>query len=182
MVTATPRIAILAACGFGLAACSSMPAWMQQEPPPPPRPSTVALQIESQPAGAEAQLSSGQTCKTPCSIEVPPAELSVSFSLRGYQPQTVPIRVIDGDTGEPRAPGTGQPGDRLDPNPVSVTLNRVAPRRAAPRPAPQAAPRAAPSAPASRPAARPAPMAPAAPVPEAAPASPWPPPPAPSER
>ena len=165
------RIAVIAACGLSLAACSSMPSWMQFDLPKP-APSATTMQFESEPAGAEAKTSSGQSCRTPCSLAVSASEFTVSFSLQGYQPQTVPVRVVassetgtEGETGAPR----------LVPNPVFVELQPGgAPARRAPavaqkpkpkpKPATSSAPRTAPTA-----------MAPSAPAPEAAPASPWPP-------
>ena len=164
------RIAAIAACGLSLAACSSMPSWMQFDLPKS-APAATTMQFESEPAGAEAKTSLGQSCRTPCSLAVSANEFTVSFALSGYQPQTVPVRIVsstevtvEGETAPPR----------LVPNPVFVELQPggVPPRRPAvaqnkpkPKPAPKpAAPRAAPTA-----------MAPSAPAPEAAPASPWPP-------
>jgi hypothetical protein len=167
------RIFVIAACGTSLAACSAMPDFMQFDVPKP-APAATTMQFESEPAGAEARTSHGQTCRTPCSVAVSSNEFTVSFSLPGYQAQTIPVRVVAptesrdiGSEGESAPP-------RLVPNPVFVELQ--------PLPAPpQAARRAAPPAkPKPKPAARPAPtasVAPAAPPPpEAAPASPWPPP------
>jgi hypothetical protein len=75
-------------------------------------PQSETLAIESEPAGAEAKTSLGQSCRTPCQIAVQPgSEFSVTLALSGYQPQTVSVR--------PDAEGTTP---RLAPNPVSVTL------------------------------------------------------------
>lgn len=158
------RVIALAACGLSLAACSGMPSWMSLDTPGflKPTPTTVNMQFESEPAGAEARTSLGQACRTPCSIAMTPSEFSVSFALPGYQPQTVPVRVV----------ASAEDDARMVPNPVFVELQSMAPpppvrkrpvakkKPAAPRPAPAAA---APQAP--PPAAAPAP----------APASPWPP-------
>jgi hypothetical protein len=168
------RIVVIAACGLSLAACSSMPSWMSFDLP---KGSTAAtsMQFESEPAGAEARTSLGQTCRTPCSLAVAANEFTVSFTLPGYQPQTVPVRIVNstetGTDGEANPP-------RLVPNPVFVELMPAgAPPPAARRSAPvaQAKPKPKPAPAAQRPA--PTAMAPAAPAPEAAPASPWPPPP-----
>jgi PEGA domain len=71
-----------------LAACSSMPENFL-----PSAPSTMAVRLESEPAGAEASTSLGQSCRTPCSVAVAPTgEFAVTFSLNGYQPQTIPVR------------------------------------------------------------------------------------------
>jgi hypothetical protein len=165
------RIVVIAACGLSLGACSSMPSWMQFDLPKG-APAATTMQFESEPAGAEARTSLGQSCRTPCSLAVDSSEFTVSFALPGYQPQTVPVRVVAptdsrdaGNEGESAPP-------RLVPNPVFVELTQAgAPPR---RPAPVAAAKPKP-----RPVAvvRPAPtaMAPSPPPPEAAPASPWPP-------
>jgi hypothetical protein len=158
------RFLVLAACGLGLSGCASLslPSWMSLDSPAP-TPTATTMQFESEPAGAEAKTSDGQSCRTPCSLAVTSSEFTVTFSMTGHQPQTVPVRVV-GDADPNEAP-------RLVPNPVFVELRPTAPppkaRKPAPRkPKPAAAPRPAPTA-----------MAPAQPAPAPAPASPWPPPP-----
>src|SRR5688572_10172346 len=112
------RAFAIAACGLSLAACSSMPSWMQFELPRA-APAATTMQFESEPAGAEARTSAGQSCRTPCSLAVASPEFTVSFTLPGYQPQTVPVRVVastdpvDADVGQSGGP-------RLVPNPVFV--------------------------------------------------------------
>ena len=164
------RIAVIAACGLSLAACSGMPSWMQFDLPKP-APAATTMQFESEPAGAEAKTSLGQSCRTPCSLAVSDNEFTVSFTLQGYQPQTVPVRIVTST--EVNAEGETAP-PRLVPNPVFVELQ---PGGAPPprRPVAQSKPKPKPKPAAPRPA--PTAMAPAAPAPEAAPASPWPPPP-----
>src|SRR5436305_7654411 len=112
------RVIAIAACGLSLAACSSMPSWMQFDVLSKSAPSTTSMQFESEPAGAEARTSLGQSCRTPCSLAVSANEFTVTFALAGYQPQTVPVRVV--------APGDGSDADmpRLVPNPVFVELTR----------------------------------------------------------
>jgi hypothetical protein len=99
-----------------LAACSTtMPSldFMKSAP------QAESLAIESEPPGAEAKTSLGQSCRTPCQLSVQPgSEFSVTLALSGYQPQTVSVR--------PEAEGaTAAP--RLAPNPVHVDLQAVAP-------------------------------------------------------
>ena len=55
-------------------------------------PSATTMQFESEPAGAEAKTSLGQSCRTPCTLAVTANDFSVSFALPGYQSQTVPVR------------------------------------------------------------------------------------------
>jgi hypothetical protein len=181
------RILAIAACGFSLAACSTVPGWMQFGPSTG-APAATTIQFESEPAGAEARTSLGQTCRTPCSVAVAGDEFTVSFTLQGYEPQTVPVRAVtsnervDYDAGQ-----TG--GPRLVPNPVFVELEPAAPpppptarRRTSPPPtARPTAQRPPTTQPQRTPTAQRTPAAPRAPsgmtpAPAPAPASPWPPP------
>src|SRR5260370_26419197 len=92
-----------------------------------PGPATQVLRIESEPPGADARTSQGQTCRTPCELTVPTDnELAVTVQMTGYQPQTLPVRV-DGKGGD----------SRLQPHPVYVELQPAPPVRPA-RPAPPA--------------------------------------------
>src|SRR2546430_11209861 len=104
-------------CGFMLAACSTtMPSldFMKSAP------QAESLAIESEPPGAEAKPSLGQSCRTPCQLSVQPgSEFSVTLALSGYQPQTVSVRP---EAGSPTAAAP-----RLAPNPVHVDLQAVAP-------------------------------------------------------
>src|SRR5882757_4593415 len=116
------RVIAVLACGLSLAACSS---WMPSMPSMSflkPSPTSEALRIESEPPGAEAKTSQGQSCRTPCEVVVQTgSELSVMLALNGYQPQTVSVR--------PEAPPPAQRdsgpvagGSLLSPNPIYVEL------------------------------------------------------------
>jgi hypothetical protein len=59
------RFVAIAACGLGLSACSSMPSWNPFDLPKA-APAATTMQFESEPAGAEARTSVGQSCRTPC--------------------------------------------------------------------------------------------------------------------
>lgn len=167
------RIVAIAACGLSLAACSSMPSLPSFELPRS-APAATTIQFESEPAGAEAKTSTGQTCRTPCALSVASSDFTVSFALPGYQPQTVPVKITQ--VNEPPDPNTGEtPAARLAPNPVYVELQPAAPPATARRPAP----RKPAAAPARAAAPRAAPQAAPPPAPAPAPASPWPPPPPP---
>jgi hypothetical protein len=174
---------------LSLTACSSMPSWMQPTTTQP-APAATTMQFESEPAGAEARTSFGQSCRTPCSVTVAGNEFTVSFSLPGYRPQTVPVRMTAASEDSREPTSEAEPtGARLVPNPVFVELQPITPppaarKKAPPKRKPAAAttakPATSPAKPAAKPAARPAPPPPpAAPAPEPAPASPWPPPPQP---
>jgi PEGA domain len=157
------RVIAVVACGLMLAACSAtMPSldFLKSAP------QSETLAIASEPPGAEAKTSLGQSCRTPCQLSVQPgSEFSVTLALSGYQSQTVSVRPeVDGST------------PRLAPNPVQVALQAVKP------PKKPIAKQKTPVATAARPAAPP-PMASAAPTAAAATAAPSlvPPPSAPAE-
>ncbi len=133
------RIIVIVAAGLGLAGCSSfsMPEMFKSPPP------VVTVQLESLPPGAEARTSTGQSCKTPCSVSLSAENtFTVTFSLPKYQSETVQAQVI-------RDPAN--PGATVDPNPVYAELQPAAPTKghkappkAAPKPKkPKAAPAAA---------------------------------------
>ena len=132
--SAMNRIIAILACGFTLAACSmSMPSldFFKSS-------STEVLRIESEPPGADAQTTQGQSCRTPCELTVSAGEeFGISFALNGYQPLSMQIRSEAG-------------GTRLQPNPVYAELQAVkapakqksAPKRAAKRTVAASAPAA----------------------------------------
>src|SRR5262249_52992918 len=84
------RVIAVTACGLAVAACStSMPSMDFFKSTPP----TEVLRVESEPPGADARSSQGQSCRTPCELTVQAgSEMTVSFALAGYQPQTVQVR------------------------------------------------------------------------------------------
>lgn len=148
----------------------------------------VPLALESEPPGAEARTSLGQTCRTPCSLALPASgDISVSFTLQGYLPQTVPVHLLL--PSDPRSDPNAVTDAQFRPNPVVAALEPAPPPPTAKRqrPASKPKPRAAAKPAAARPAASP-PAATAAPpatpgmipgsVPTSPPpGSPWPPPP-----
>jgi hypothetical protein len=168
------RVIVIAASGLALAGCTSgggtnFDFWPKFEPTP------VSVQFQSEPAGAEAKTSVGQSCQTPCALAMAPdKDFSVTFSLAGYQPQTVPVQVNKPEPGSEDATEAG-----LAPNPVAVEL-KAAPKGPAKRtPAKKPATTASAAKPAAaKPAAAPKPTAaPRQPAPTTAPAAtdPWPP-------
>jgi hypothetical protein len=149
-------------CGFALAACSfSMPSFDFFKSGP----TTEVLRIESEPPGADARTSQGQTCRTPCELTVPTdSELAVTVQMAGFQPQTLPVRadLKGGDS-------------RLQPNPLYVELQPAAPiKPARPAPPPKRKTSAAPAAPRPQTQAA-APASSTGTFPGATPGYPWPP-------
>jgi hypothetical protein len=132
-------------------------------------PAKDTVRFESEPPGAEAKTSSGETCRTPCALAMPADKpFTVTFTLTGFQPTTEQLQLTSmGD-------GTSQ----LRPNPVLVNLTPVPPpkskkkvrrKKTATKPAPKPKPSVAKPPPAATSA--PPPMTPA-PQPQAT--SPWP--------
>ncbi len=118
------RVLAIVTGALALGACSSSSDWLDGLKPGP---SLDTVRFESEPPGAEAKTSNGQTCRTPCALALPTdAPLTVTFSLTGYQPES--------ETVEPIAQ-TGSP-PQLRPNPVLVELTP-----APPQPKPAAKPR-----------------------------------------
>ena len=166
------RVFVIVASGLALAGCASGSDWFPKFEPAP-----VSIQFQSEPPGAEAKISAGGSCQTPCALSVAPdKEFSVTFSLAGYQPQTVPVQLT-----KPQGVETA-----LQPNPVGVELAaapKTPPKRSTrrsaattPTPKPAAARTAAPRPAAAAPAAAPRPAAAApAPAPTAPAADPFPP-------
>lgn len=134
------RVVVIVASGLVLAACSStdLPSWMKVDMDAfKASPPMDTVRFESEPSGAEARTSTGQTCRTPCALAVPASgNMSVTFTLNGYRPETETLELITND---------GTPN--LRPNPVLVELTPAPPKLTpAPpkkKPAPKPAPRAA---------------------------------------
>ena len=114
------RVIAVVACGFTLAACTaSLPSLDLFRSSPP----SEALRIESEPPGAEARTSQGQTCRTPCELTVTGVgDVSVTVALGGYQPQTVSLRSERSES------------PKLSPNPLYVELQLVPPAPGKKRP------------------------------------------------
>ncbi len=104
---------------LGLASCSSvaMPGFDSLKP----KPTTTLLLIESNPGGAEARSSLGQTCHTPCTMQIGAGnDFTVNFSLDGYVPQTLTVHATMSEGGYMTAASP-----KLDPGTLFPTLERV---------------------------------------------------------
>jgi hypothetical protein len=110
------RVIAVIACGFIVAACSASTPSLNffSSSPSTETVGTVSVRtetvrFESKPPGAEVKTSVG-SCRTPCELSVQEApEISATFALHGYQPQTISVRQ------EPNS-------SKLAPNPVFVEL------------------------------------------------------------
>lgn len=129
------RNIIVVATSLALAGCSSfsMPDMFKSAPP------TATVQFESQPPGAEARTSTGQTCKTPCSLAVQSeTPFTATFTLPKYQPETIQVQIVK------QAPDANGVTAITDPNPVYAELQPAAPppKRGKAAPKSSAAPKA----------------------------------------
>ena len=107
------RVIAIVSGGLALAACSSVNLDFLK-----PAPVMETVRFESQPPGAEAKVSNGQTCRTPCALALPAGgPYTVTFTLNGYQPEADQIELVS----------MGDNTSRLEPNPVLATLNPAAP-------------------------------------------------------
>ena len=111
------RVIAIIVGALALAACSSTPEWMSLDGLKP-APLVDTVRFESEPPGAEAKTSNGQTCRTPCALALPTdAPLTVIFSLTGYESVSADLQPIN-ETGEPPT---------MRPNPVQVELTALPP-------------------------------------------------------
>jgi hypothetical protein len=122
-----------AACTLALAGCaanSTMPSLGLPNLDLFDSPSTGTVTIHSNPTGAEAHASNGNTCRTPCALSMPANEgFSITYTLDGYLPETVAVKAIPPQKGAiiDMTPG------RFEPNPVWAELK---PAPVAPPPPP----------------------------------------------
>jgi hypothetical protein len=120
------RVIAVAIAGASLAGCSSF-SWDMFKSAP----ASIAVQLESDPPGADARTSLGQGCKTPCSVSVPAPDtgFSVTYTLDKFQSQTVQVQVVHnpGDAANPATTVT-------EPNPVFAELQAAAPSPKAGKP------------------------------------------------
>lgn len=88
---------------------------------------SVDLQLESEPAGADAKTSLGPSCRTPCALPISPGpNFTVTFTLDGYQPQTVSVEVIRPNA-RPDWDGNSRADPELAPNPARAELLAIPP-------------------------------------------------------
>jgi hypothetical protein len=162
------RVVAFAVCGLTLGACTSGNLDMFKL-----EKSQATVRLESEPAGAEAKLSTGATCKTPCALPVDAdvGKVTVTYALEGYQPQELEVNIVQ-TSGEPA---------HVSPDPAVVELEALPSNRRRPakkRSAPKKPAAAKPAAAAKKPAARRPAAAKQAPAPQPAAAAAPPPPPA----
>ncbi len=123
------RVIVISLAGIALSGCASFSVPGLDFLTPSPQMAT--LQLESMPPGAEARTSAGPSCRTPCSVSVPAAPLTVTYTLDRYQPQTVSVQPLQQTVVSPSVDDGGTSYVvELDPNPVFAQLAPSAPREA----------------------------------------------------
>jgi hypothetical protein len=118
-------IAILGAA-FALAACSSSsdvfktPDWLKSDSFEM-HPALETIRFESEPPGADAKTSTGQSCRTPCALALPGGKpFDVTFTLTGFQSDVEKVEAFD----------IGDGTTKLRPNPVLAELAPLPPPKA----------------------------------------------------
>lgn len=143
------RAIVLVLSGAVLSGCTGIPSMPSFSVPSLKMPSFsmpgfnqpgMPVHVSSIPPGAEASFGSGgESCRTPCTLAAPngTGTYNVSFTLEGYQPQSVPVRIAVNDSGALQSGDAGTaPSTMISPNPVFAELEPVAapPSSAAKRP------------------------------------------------
>jgi PEGA domain len=101
---------VLIACGVLVSACSNIPG-LGGDP--------AKVSLESMPPGANASLSSGGSCRTPCTLPAPDkaGDYNVTFGLAGHTTQTIPIKVTT-----KKENWYSSEIATVEPNPVTATM------------------------------------------------------------
>jgi hypothetical protein len=80
----------------------------------------MSLMVESVPAGAEARIRGGASCRTPCELAITPmGPFMVDFTLRDHEAQFVQVVLAASNPYDISA------GIRLEPNPIKVALTAI---------------------------------------------------------
>ena len=94
-------------------------------------PAGTPVHVTSVPPGAKASLGrDDQSCTTPCTLIATngTGTFNVSFTLKGYQPQSVPVRVAVNESSSMQTGDAGMASTTvITPDPVMAELERFAP-------------------------------------------------------
>ncbi len=123
------RVILIVSGALALAGCESAPDWMKVNNDAFKSQANLdSVRFESEPPGAEAKTSNGQSCRTPCALALPVnAPLTVTFTLNGYQPETEKLEPFTETVGFTIA-DTSSP-TQLRPNPVYTELTPAPPSK-----------------------------------------------------
>jgi hypothetical protein len=152
------RVILIVSGAIALAACESTPDWTKVNNDAfKPQANLDSVRFESEPPGAEAKASSGQSCRTPCALALPVnAPLTVTFTLNGYQPETEKLEPFAETVGFTIADTSSS--TQLRPNPVYAELTPAPPPKPVKKLPSKKKPAAARSRPAAATGSAPAPM------------------------
>jgi PEGA domain len=134
------RAIVLVLSGVALSGCTGIPSMPSFSVPSFKMPSFsmpgfnapgMPVHVSSIPPGADASFGSGgESCRTPCTLAAPngTGTYNVSFTLEGYQPQSIPVRIAVNEGGSLQSGDAGtSPTTVISPNPVFAELEPVAP-------------------------------------------------------
>jgi len=127
------RVALVLSCAAlsGCGALPSMPSFSSPSFNMPSfsvhgAPAGTPVHVTSVPPGAKASLGrDDQSCTTPCTLIATngPGTYNVSFTLKGYQPQSVPMRITVNDLSSMQSSDAGAaPTTVITPDPVTAEL------------------------------------------------------------
>ena len=109
------RVLAVAGTALVLAGCTSnsdLPKYFRNDPV------LETVRFESEPPGADARTSTGQSCRTPCALALPGTQgFDVTFTMAGFQPSIQKVEVF----------AVGDGSTKLRPNPVLAELAPMAP-------------------------------------------------------
>jgi hypothetical protein len=109
---------VLAACSSNSDVFKSNPDWFKGSFRMEPVLDTI--RFESEPPGADARTSTGQSCRTPCALALPGDKpFDVTFTLNGFQPDVEKVEAFP----------VGDGSTKLRPNPVLAELTPLAPSK-----------------------------------------------------
>jgi hypothetical protein len=123
------RVILIVSGALALAGCESAPDSMKVNNDAFKSQANLdSVRFESEPPGAEAKTSNGQSCRTPCALALPVnAPLTVTFTLNGYQPETERLEPITETVGFTIADASSP--TQLRPNPVYTELTPAPPSK-----------------------------------------------------
>jgi hypothetical protein len=112
---------VLMVCGVVVSACSNIPG-LGGDP--------VKVSLESTPPGANASLSSGGSCRTPCTLPAPDkaGDYNATFGLAGHTTQTIPVKVT-----MKKENWYSSEIATIEPNPVTATMQPTGPAARKPK-------------------------------------------------
>jgi hypothetical protein len=88
------RVLVIAASSIALGACSNMSLPSFEMPSMSPTPSASTVEFVSEPAGLTSRRRRARLAGHLCALSVAASDFTTTFTLNGYQPQTVPVKQV----------------------------------------------------------------------------------------